>query len=320
MLQRGMETFLAVVRYKTLKGAADRLNLAQSTVSKRLQQLEQECGIVLFERGRGGKAAVLTPAGERFTDVAERMLDLYHEARNVRPEKVRYHLTIGSPTSLQTVFMPALYSRLLEREPLLRVTGISLQSMEMCEAIELRRIDIGFCLLERTHPGVTTERCYSEPIIGVLVTDSSRPDGETIALETLDPDREIRFPWTPHRAQMWHERWVPGESSRLLVDDPSVLARVMNRPGQWTLVPRSAARLFFAHGPFRIFRPQPEPPDRVCYKITHKHPRTQVAEALSMIREHLAAVLHEEFGGDLTGRGIADTATPPSTTKRPSQR
>ena len=57
-------TFLAVVATGSFVGAAQRLHVTQSTVSVRIQRLEQSLGAELFVRNKGG--AVLTPAGRQF--------------------------------------------------------------------------------------------------------------------------------------------------------------------------------------------------------------------------------------------------------------
>lgn len=61
--------FLEVVRAGTLKGAAARLDLDETTVSRRLTKLEDSFGTRLFDRGRGGWS--LTEAGRRLVPAAE---------------------------------------------------------------------------------------------------------------------------------------------------------------------------------------------------------------------------------------------------------
>ncbi|MCA9676081.1 MAG: LysR family transcriptional regulator, partial [Myxococcales bacterium] len=63
--------FLAVARGGTLAAAATRLGLDVSTVSRRLDRLEDDLGIHLFDRGRDG--AVATAAAEQMLPHAEEM-------------------------------------------------------------------------------------------------------------------------------------------------------------------------------------------------------------------------------------------------------
>jgi len=61
----------AVAEARGLPGAAARLGVDHSTVFRRLNQLEAQLGMPLFERHRGGYAA--TPAGEEMTALAARL-------------------------------------------------------------------------------------------------------------------------------------------------------------------------------------------------------------------------------------------------------
>jgi DNA-binding transcriptional LysR family regulator len=63
--------FLAVARAGQILGAARRLELNHATVSRRVASLEQALNAKLFRRHTAGSE--LTPAGERFLGVAERM-------------------------------------------------------------------------------------------------------------------------------------------------------------------------------------------------------------------------------------------------------
>jgi DNA-binding transcriptional LysR family regulator len=63
--------FLAVARAGQILGAARRLDLNHATVSRRIAALEQALKTKLFRRLTTGSE--LTPAGERFLEIAERM-------------------------------------------------------------------------------------------------------------------------------------------------------------------------------------------------------------------------------------------------------
>lgn len=57
-------TFIEIVAAGSFVKAADRLHVAQTTVSVRVRLLEQQLGRPLFIRNKGG--ASLTTAGEQF--------------------------------------------------------------------------------------------------------------------------------------------------------------------------------------------------------------------------------------------------------------
>jgi DNA-binding transcriptional LysR family regulator len=302
MIERGMQTFLAVARFKTLKTAATRLNVSQSTASKRLQQLEEALGVILFERGKGGKSVTLTRAGEDFVSIAERFLSVIHDAKKLNTGSNAKSLSIGAVTSMNAVFMPRLYTRLVSHKPAVHVTIITLHSAEMYDEVDTRHIDVGFCLLKQNHPNVTMVPCFSEPMFGAALMESKRFHRESIPIADLDPTQEIYFPWTPEY-QIWHGQNFPVNAAMIEVDDPHLLFTLMLQKTQWAIVPLSVARYFHARGLYRIFRLDPEPPERVCYKLTHRFPTKGNAEALRIADGYIRETLEQEFGPLFLGRG-----------------
>ena len=61
---RHLQAFVEICRQKSLKRAAETLNLTQPAISKTLKELEQITGVTLLERGRGGVR--MTPEGDLF--------------------------------------------------------------------------------------------------------------------------------------------------------------------------------------------------------------------------------------------------------------
>jgi DNA-binding transcriptional LysR family regulator len=84
-LREGLETkhlryFVAVAEEEHLGRAADRLNVAASAVSRRIQDLEADLGVELFERLPRGIR--LTAAGHDFLDSAREILNLMVASRD----------------------------------------------------------------------------------------------------------------------------------------------------------------------------------------------------------------------------------------------
>lgn len=68
---KALRHFLAVVRSGSIRGAADRLHVAPSVVSRQIADLEHSLGLVLFARTARG--AVLTEAGELLLEHGKRL-------------------------------------------------------------------------------------------------------------------------------------------------------------------------------------------------------------------------------------------------------
>ena len=67
-----LKAFLAVARVGHLTRAADQLHITQPAVSKQIKALEEELGVLLFDRLPSGMA--LTQAGQTLLPLTERAL------------------------------------------------------------------------------------------------------------------------------------------------------------------------------------------------------------------------------------------------------
>lgn len=68
--------FLAIVKTKSFSEAAYELFISQSSISKQIKSLENELGVVLFERGSTERT--LTPAGYTFLKYAKSILSFHN--------------------------------------------------------------------------------------------------------------------------------------------------------------------------------------------------------------------------------------------------
>jgi DNA-binding transcriptional LysR family regulator len=93
-------TFLEIVSTGSFIKAADRLHVAQTTVSARVRLLEEQLGRPLFVRNKAG--VTLTRAGEQFLRFAPTFVQVWERARQqvAVPEGHRALLTVGSEVSL----------------------------------------------------------------------------------------------------------------------------------------------------------------------------------------------------------------------------
>lgn len=90
-----LECFLEVARQGNMTVAAKVLHVAQSTVSERVQQLETQLGVPLFERSARERRVELTAAGKRLQAAAGRVVDVAEDIRaqnrfgSSRPRPIR---------------------------------------------------------------------------------------------------------------------------------------------------------------------------------------------------------------------------------------
>src|SRR5690348_1929186 len=100
---------LAVARHRHVTRAAEELRVAQSALSRQIQQLEREIGVPLFDRSR--RRLHLTAAGVAFVARADRLLADLDGLREEMQEFAglrRGRVAIGALPSVAEALLPSL--------------------------------------------------------------------------------------------------------------------------------------------------------------------------------------------------------------------
>lgn len=287
----GMDTFLALVRAQHVSRAAGQLNVTQSTVSKRLKSLEDEIGAVLFERVKGNKSFRLTSAGEALVEVAERWLSVSREIQSLKSASPNLSLSIGALDSLNYAFFPGLYQALSKHQPRINLKVITSHSPELYDLIDRREVDIAFSLLQREHPNMVVEKCFTEPMVGLRSAPPMCKEPEPVHPHNLDANDELFVYWGPNY-QIWHDQWWdPFCPDRIRIDTAQLIFSFFANGRQWAIVPLSVARKAQMTGNYNIFRFSEAPPNRICYKIIHRYPKTSTAASIKILNHYLTLLL-----------------------------
>ena len=158
-------TFLAVVAHGSFIEAAQKLHVTQSTVSARIQRLEQDFDTLLFTRNRAG--ASLTPAGRRFMPHAKALLRTLEQARHDLglSERYRGSLRVGARIALWEEFLPTWSGAIRTIAP-----DIALRSEIGFEEDLMRRLtegslDIGLMYTPTHVPDLVVEQLFDETLI-----------------------------------------------------------------------------------------------------------------------------------------------------------
>ena len=96
METRVLRYFLAVAREENISRAAEVLHITQPTLSRQLSQMEEELGVILFERGT--RRIRLTDAGVLLRRRAEEIIGLIDKTEKELAEQealIDGHVTIG---------------------------------------------------------------------------------------------------------------------------------------------------------------------------------------------------------------------------------
>lgn len=169
-----VKTFLAVVANGSFLEAATRLHVTQSTVSSRIQGLEQYLGATLFKRNRSG--AVLTPAGKRFVHHAKAFVLTLDQARHDvgLPSRYRASITIGARIALWEVFLPRWVGEMRRTNPDTSIRSeIGFEDELMRRVIE-GTMDVALMYTPQHSPGIHVQHLFDETLV-LLTTDPKKP-------------------------------------------------------------------------------------------------------------------------------------------------
>lgn len=109
-----IKTFDRIAQDLSFTKAAARLNVTQATVSMRMRALEEQLGVVLFNRGR---TITLTDHGMTFLPYARRMLSAAQEAREALRRTERGRVAVGCLRSLVSSLITDPLLRFQEKHP-----------------------------------------------------------------------------------------------------------------------------------------------------------------------------------------------------------
>ncbi len=278
MYEKGLETFLAVAMSKTLKDASVLLALSQSTVSYNLKALENQLGVELIDRRKGHKVTQLTPAGKNLLPLAMKWSEVIKEIQAINVAQ-RYFLSIGGVESVNYCILPDFYNSLSEHKIDCKIS--TNLSIELYKMLDDRIIDVAFVVTEIPYDNVNITPFKQE---GMCVLRSGLCDCEEFAHiepNELNPDFEIYVDWS-FAFQMWHDNaWPQLRTPRLKIDNFYQLDSLFVGDSRyWIIVPNSVAQLYKKKG-LKIQYINPNPPERMYYKITHRKPHSSIVPALN---------------------------------------
>ena len=151
---RHLRYFVAVVEEQSFTKAAEKLFIAQPPLSRQIQNLEQELGIQLFERG--SRPLKTTEAGQFFYQHAVKLLSNAEEIKSMtkRVGIAGRTVTIGFVGSLLFGLLSRIVYLFKQQHPHLKIEMVEMTTNDQIQALKEGRIDVGFGRLRISDPAV----------------------------------------------------------------------------------------------------------------------------------------------------------------------
>ena len=183
MTLRLLRIFLMVCREKSVTAAAEKLYIAQPTVSVAIRELETQYNVVLFDRI--GRRLHLTDAGKQMRSYAQHIISLLDEmeSRSQDWEKCGT-LRLGSSITIGTAKLPGVVAELQKLYPELRIEATIYNSDSVETALLNNEVDLG--LIEgKPHSGKLTDIMLGGDELVFLCHPTHPFAGQTVELRRL---------------------------------------------------------------------------------------------------------------------------------------
>src|SRR5476649_2522151 len=231
---RQLEAFAAVMSAGSVTAAGKMLGRSQPSVTKAIQELEQELGFALFERS-GPKVTPTHKAFMMYGEVESALLGIRNIRRRAEhiTQDENHQIKLVAISALAAGLLPAALSRLPES---LRPQQIQLQSMSpenVVQAVLSKTMDLGAVSLPLEHRGLEIHWIGEAPCVAVLPARSELAAYEVLSMELLAQQPLFSLP-NPYRfRRRIHNAFhgACGKVPRLLYTNTPLVARHMARVG-----------------------------------------------------------------------------------------
>jgi DNA-binding transcriptional LysR family regulator len=163
---------VAAADHSSFRRAAAALNITQPSLSKRIREIEDRLGVLLFERSTGG--AALTTIGEDFVVSARRVLTEL-EAMEARAKAGRQgdagRLEIGFYTSLSTGALREVILSFISKHPIVEVNLNEGSQASLIADLDRGTLDVVVLLGEPNNPDYAHMGLWSDRIMVALPND-----------------------------------------------------------------------------------------------------------------------------------------------------
>ena len=186
-----LQYFLEVAHCRSMRVAADKLNIAPSAISRHIQNLEQELGLPLFERNARGVS--LTAAGELYAQHARTVL-LDRERVRLEIDELkglrRGHIRISTIDGIVAGPLSNAVSSFRRLHPGVTIDLQSTGTEMVNKAVREGEADVGIAYQPTPVDGIDIVVRLSDPLLAVVA-----PDHALASRRIIDLTEALEFPF-----------------------------------------------------------------------------------------------------------------------------
>lgn len=179
----------ALAREKHFGRAAETCFVSQPTLSVAVKKLEEELGVILFERGKS--EVVVTPIGERIVAQARRVLDEMEGVKRIAEQAqdpLAGILRLGAIYTIGPYLFPRLVPLLHAAAPHMPLVIEENYTARLRERLVAGELDAALVCLPFEEPGVVTLPLYDEPFMVMVHAEHAWTKRKTIDTDELSTE------------------------------------------------------------------------------------------------------------------------------------
>lgn len=180
---------VAVARERHFGRAAEASFVSQPTLSIGIKKLEEELGIIIFERG--SNEISLTPVGELIVAQASRMLEDADGIKMIAEQSgdpLAHPLRLGAIYTIGPYLLPQILPILRQRAPAMQLIIQESYTSSLREQLKHGKLDLIIISLPFEEPGIVTQALYDEPFQVALPANHAWLQHDCIAPEALEKE------------------------------------------------------------------------------------------------------------------------------------
>ncbi|MGB7481165.1 MAG: LysR substrate-binding domain-containing protein [Burkholderiaceae bacterium] len=161
-----LKYIVAVAREKHFGRAAEACFVAQPTLSVAIKKLEDELGVVIFERG--GAEVSVTPLGTKIVAQAERVLEQTAAIKEIAAQNkdpLAGPLRLGIIYTIGPYLLPPLVKTMIEQVPQMPLVLQENFTVRLLELLRQGELDAAIMALPFPDQGLMLQPLYDEPFV-----------------------------------------------------------------------------------------------------------------------------------------------------------
>ncbi|MBJ2281670.1 LysR family transcriptional regulator [Pseudomonas sp. MF6767] len=273
-----LRVLLAIHDCGNVTAAAKRLGMSQPAASAALSRLRHSLGDPLFVRS--GTAMEPTSRArsivERTREVIATIDQEILPSPTFDPAESRDEVTFCLSEIGEVVFLPALFDRLRNKAPHVKIRCLSLGPEDLLEALRDGRVDAALGYFpDLDAPNIYQQRLFSHDLV-CLIRDNHRITGPKLTMEEFCTLEHLQVR-DGSRSQEMYESFLAEQGIKrkivLQMSHYMSMSAIIERSDLIAVMPRTVAHIYKKHSTVRMIEPPVEIPP---YSLKHHwHARNQ---------------------------------------------